>query len=447
MKFLFLLIFESGLVISKKKFKIAAAGILVSLSLGVGNCVVPVHAATLDDQLTAVQKQLADSSGVVQGHRKQLDAANKDVSAARAQLEDAKKRLEKANEQLAAAQAKADQAQSEFDKSQEVVAAAEKEVEKARAEVEQQKKLVGEAARSEFRQNSTLSGIAMFFGSEGTADLAKRAQWAKNLAGSTEQKLNAYEASLEQYEAKLAEAEKAKSAAEAAKNEAVESLNATQSIAAEAQAAADEVNSNLAVVQAAYDSAAKLLAESESGNTELKKRADQLSAQIAARDSQLAQNAAAANQAASVAAAQAGGDWVTTNIAPGQKRPLSVQQSLARAQAMNGSPNYEGLCLGMMANLYGYSTSGAYSAQNAANMIQNAGQMQTGGNIPVGALVFYNGWPAGNPYGHVALYAGNGMVWSNGKNGGVGLMSINTPVVAWGQPLIGWSSVWLPNAR
>lgn len=138
---------------------------------------------------------------------------------------------------------------------------------------------------------------------------------------------------------------------------------------------------------------------------------------------------------------------VDTSIAPGQLAPLSVSEALTRAEAMVGSTQWEGLCLGMMADLYGYSTSGVGSAQIAAEQIIADGQMHTDmTDIPIGALIWYDGGPAGNPYGHVALYAGDGMVYSNGAHSAVGLMPLVEPDESWHQPVMGWSAVWLPYA-
>lgn len=138
---------------------------------------------------------------------------------------------------------------------------------------------------------------------------------------------------------------------------------------------------------------------------------------------------------------------VDTSIAPGQLTPLSVPEAMSRAEAMVGSMAWEGLCLGMMANLYGYSSSGVGSAQIAAEQIIAAGEMHTDmTDIPVGALIWYDGTPSGNPYGHVAMYAGDGMVYSNGAETGVGLMPLTRPDEVWHQPVMGWSAVWLPYA-
>lgn len=154
-----------------------------------------------------------------------------------------------------------------------------------------------------------------------------------------------------------------------------------------------------------------------------------------------------AAEAAEAARLRAQAAAVTGNIAPGQKVPLSVEQAMANAQRLSGSGNYNNMCLALVSNFYGYGSSGAIGAQQAANQIIAAGQMHYDmDDIPVGALIWYDGSKIGNPYGHVAMYAGDGMVYSNGHQNGVGLMSINKASNEWGQPIIGWSNVWLPAA-
>lgn len=146
---------------------------------------------------------------------------------------------------------------------------------------------------------------------------------------------------------------------------------------------------------------------------------------------------AAANPAATVA----------TNIAPGQLPAASVDEAIARAEAMTGNWGYQNMCLSLVATFYGYTSAGEVGAQQAAATAAAAGQLHTDmSNIPVGALIWYDGTPVGNPYGHVAMYAGNGMVYSNGAPTGVGLIPLEEPATGWGEPIIGWSSVWLPAA-
>lgn len=138
---------------------------------------------------------------------------------------------------------------------------------------------------------------------------------------------------------------------------------------------------------------------------------------------------------------------IAGTIAPGQLPPASVDQAMAKADSMVGNWGYNNMCLSLVATFYGYSSSGEVGAQQAAATITAAGQMHTDmSDIPVGALIWYDGTPIGNPYGHVAMYAGNGMVYSNGAPTGVGLIPIDEPAYGWGEPIIGWSSVWLPGA-
>lgn len=134
-------------------------------------------------------------------------------------------------------------------------------------------------------------------------------------------------------------------------------------------------------------------------------------------------------------------------FAPGQRAPKTPAEAIATAQSMVGNQNYGNMCLALVSAFYGYTSAGIASAQDAAGVAAAAGMMHTDmSDIPVGALIWYDGGPVGNPYGHVAMYAGDGMIYSNGASTGVGLMSINVPADSWHEPIIGWSAVWLPNA-
>ena len=137
----------------------------------------------------------------------------------------------------------------------------------------------------------------------------------------------------------------------------------------------------------------------------------------------------------------------SANIAPGQLTPQTVEQAMATAKSMVGDQGYGNMCLALVSKFYGYSTAGTVGAQQAAEAIKAAGQMHTDmKDIPVGALIWYDGTPIGNPYGHVAMYAGDGMVYSNGAPTGVGLIPLEEPATGWKEPIMGWSAVWLPAA-
>lgn len=58
-------------------------------------------------------------------------------------------------------------------------------------------------------------------------------------------------------------------------------------------------------------------------------------------------------------------------------------------------------------------------------------------SIPLGAPVFY-----GNGAGHVAEYAGGGLIRSTdaGGNGVVATVALDWPLHAWGKPYVGWGS-------
>lgn len=138
---------------------------------------------------------------------------------------------------------------------------------------------------------------------------------------------------------------------------------------------------------------------------------------------------------------------IAGTIAPGQHAARSVEEAIATAESMVGNWGYDNMCLSLVATFYGYTSAGVVGAQQAADEITAAGQMNTDlSDIPVGALIWYDGTPVGNPYGHVAMYAGDGMVYSNGAPTGVGLIPLHEPADGWGEPIIGWSSVWLPAA-
>lgn len=176
---------------------------------------------------------------------------------------------------------------------------------------------------------------------------------------------------------------------------------------------------------------------------------DQRALAAAAADAENKARAAAEAQAAldAAAAAAAFAASPSTIYAPGQHAPASVDEAMAKAAQMTGNWGYQNMCLSLVATFYGYTSAGEVGAQQAARTIINAGQMNYDmTNIPVGALIWYDGTPIGNPYGHVAMYAGDGMVYSNGAPTGVGLIPLEEPATGWKEPIIGWSTVWLPSA-
>lgn len=416
------------------------------VSAFIAGSTLPAYGDQLDDEFSALQDQISASDSKVADLKTQLAEANSRLEKAQSELADAKNRLDSALATQSKSQEAADSAQVAWNVADAKLRQAEADVKTAQDNVDTQKSLVGEAARRELQQNSTLTGIAILFSNNGSASFSNRAQWASNVSSSTQRQLDAYQSALEACEQTRKIQQATFDEAESARDDALTALETAKQAASEAETAANQVAQLVVRTQAASDDANNLLAQAVADNKSLTDKQAEVSRKIDQRNARLAAEAEAAASLASQARALATSSWVTTNIAPGQLPPLSVNAALANAQAAAGSSVWEGLCLGGVANWYGYATSGFGSAIQAARNIQAAGQMHYDSDIPVGAMVFYDGAPAGNPYGHVALYAGNGMIWTNGVGGVVGLASINYPVSAWGEPLIGWSSVWLPYA-
>lgn len=418
----------------------------MAASAFIAGVALPAYGDELDDEFSALQDQISASDSKVADLKTKLADADSRLKEANSQLASAQNALDAALSAQAASQSAADSAQAAWDSADAKLRQAEDDVKAAQDNVDTQKALVGDAARRELQQNSALTGIAILFGNNGSASFSNRAQWAKSVSSSTQRQLDAYQSALAACEQARTVQQAAFDEAEAARNDALAALETAKQAAIEAEAAAEQVAQLVVEAQAASEDANQLLVQAVADNETLAAKQSDISRQIDERNARLAAEAAASAASANQARALATSSWVTTNIAPGQMPPLSVTAALANAQASAGSSGWEGLCLGGVANWYGYSTSGYGSAIRAAREIEAAGQMHYDADIPVGALVFYDGAPIGNPYGHVALYAGDGMIWTNGVGGVVGLASINLPVNGWGEPLIGWSSVWLPYA-
>ncbi|WP_126464156.1 coiled-coil domain-containing protein [Propionibacterium australiense] len=409
---------------------------------------VEARADDLDDQFAALQDKIASSSGTVSDSYATLDAAMSALTASRDELSAAQQTAEKAQKAADEAQRDADAAAEALSTAQDNRKAAQAQVDEAQTQVDGAKQELGMVASQAAQQNTGLTGIALLVGDGSTSQISNRVQWANQSFSATQAKVAAYQSALDELSAKRDALVEAENDAQAARDKAVDRLAAAQEASQAAADAAAAVQEKLDANQAALAAAQDIVNEAVASDDALKRQANDLASQIQARDAAAAAAAAETAAAANRANAAAGASWLTTNIAPGQLTPYSVDQAVATAQAMEGDMRYGNMCLALVAAFYGYSSSGVNSATDAAATIMAAGQMQYDtSNIPVGALVWYDGAPAGNPFGHVAMYAGNGMIYSNGAaNGGVGVISLDTPSAGWGEPLIGWSSVWLPNA-
>jgi hypothetical protein len=123
------------------------------------------------------------------------------------------------------------------------------------------------------------------------------------------------------------------------------------------------------------------------------------------------------------------GRWVTdyyvstpnyNNFSPpipqcGQASREDNAVNFARSQL--GSGNWNGWCDRFVANAFGRSSSGYYSAWDHWNDLVNRGLAHPGDtNVPYGALAFW-GPVSGNQYGHVGIGVGGGQVISATYNG------------------------------
>ena len=427
--------------------KIAATtGLAVALLIGPAT--LSGHADELDDQYAQLQTQLEASQGGINASRSELDGANAVLVDSQAQLERAQAALAAAQAAESSAQERAISASVALQTAEQNLEAAQDAVDAAQLAVDEQRKRVGIAAQQESQQDKSLQGIGVFLSNLKTGDINNRVQWMTNTVGTVQRELDALNAALDELEKQRDAMAAAEKAAQAARDAALAQFEETQRKSLEAMNAANEVAVQVASSQSAMQAAQDVFDAALDADEGLRNRAAGLAAKIQARNDAAAAAAAAAAQASAASWVSAQTSWVTANVASGQLQPFSVDQAMARAQSMVGNMNYGNMCLALVATFYGYSSSGVNSATDAARMITSAGQMQYDlSNIPVGALVFYDGSPAGNPFGHVAMYAGDGMIFSNGaSNGGVGMMSLYTPANSWGEPIIGWSSVWLPYA-
>ncbi len=133
--------------------------------------------------------------------------------------------------------------------------------------------------------------------------------------------------------------------------------------------------------------------------------------------------------------------------APGKPNPNSCDQALTfleRQDATNSSQWYRS-CLALVANAYGWGYSGVDTAGAHAALIERAGKMHSSRTgIPRGAVLWWTNGRAG----HVAVYAGDGLIYSNDAvtPGQVNKVRWDLPEKKWGQHFAGWSAPYFPNA-
>jgi hypothetical protein len=120
-----------------------------------------------------------------------------------------------------------------------------------------------------------------------------------------------------------------------------------------------------------------------------------------------------------------------------------ASEAVDRALRLVGGHGYYQLCARLAANIWGRPRAGYYSAAEQWNHMVATGKAHEGDRRPpVGALTF---WETGGPYGHVAVYVGNGRIVSNDINdrvpgeGGVYLVEIGLIESKWNAAYLGWA--------
>ncbi|MDX6239408.1 MAG: hypothetical protein QOG10_4223, partial [Kribbellaceae bacterium] len=124
--------------------------------------------------------------------------------------------------------------------------------------------------------------------------------------------------------------------------------------------------------------------------------------------------------------------------------------AVARALQLVGSHGYYQLCARLAANIWARPRAGYVSAaEQWSRMVATGNAHNNDHRPPVGALVF---WATDGPYGHVAVYVGNGHIVSNDINdrapgeGGVYLVEIGLIESQWNATYLGWAPPIYPSA-
>ncbi|MEU4295336.1 CHAP domain-containing protein [Kribbella sp. NPDC026596] len=139
------------------------------------------------------------------------------------------------------------------------------------------------------------------------------------------------------------------------------------------------------------------------------------------------------------------GSWGAgdTNQLPG------ADEAVRRALGMVGRDGYYRLCARLASNIWGRPRSGYYSAaEQWAQVVSSGNAHPDDRRPPVGALLF---WATDGPYGHVAVYVGNGRIVSNDigdrvpGQGGVYLVDVGSVEQRWGATYLGWAPPIYPT--
>lgn len=141
--------------------------------------------------------------------------------------------------------------------------------------------------------------------------------------------------------------------------------------------------------------------------------------------------------------------------APRKPNPHDCNEAIAyMASGANGGSYglINGRCLAIVALAYGWNASGVYTAAQHARLLVAAGQMRSDRNPPRGAVLWWVPITGIGP-GHVAIYGGNGQIWSTDRpeDGKIGAVAFDDMVPWTGTPglsnrYIGWTAPYFPNA-
>jgi hypothetical protein len=120
-----------------------------------------------------------------------------------------------------------------------------------------------------------------------------------------------------------------------------------------------------------------------------------------------------------------------------------ADDAVSRALRLVGGHGYYQLCARLAANIWGRPRAGYISAAEQWRQMVATGNAHAGDRRPpAGALLF---WETGGPYGHVAVYVGNGRIVSNDIDdrvpgeGGVYLVDFEVIESKWGATYLGWA--------
>jgi hypothetical protein len=135
----------------------------------------------------------------------------------------------------------------------------------------------------------------------------------------------------------------------------------------------------------------------------------------------------------------------------GQRIPRSCTGALSYLQheMTSGSRAWRRRCMVLVAVAYGWRYSGNATAYVGSRRAAAAGLLSRDTrHIPRGAVLYWDGRATGNAAGHVAVYDGEGYIYSNDVTGPgrVGRVPWTFPVKRWHQRFLGWSPPYFPKA-